>query len=246
MENINIETLIKNHRSVRDYKEGVIESNEILDMIRVAQSASTSHFVQAYSVILVTDMGLRKEIATLSGNDHVLNSQQFLIFCADLYRLSKACNLHDKKIKSESTENLLVATIDTALIAQNFALIAESRGYGICYIGGVRNNPLAISDLLKIPEKVFPLFGMTVGIPNCTNEIKPRLPIRAVAHENFYEASIYQESLLEYDKEMKFYYQNRSKNKKLMSWTSAMSDYMSVKNRENMKDLLVKKGFNIN
>src|SRR5699024_9566544 len=67
-----------------------------------------------------------------------------------------------------------VAVVDTALFGQNFALAAESMGYGICYIGGVRNNPKQISELFNLPEHVIPLFGMTVGVPVKLNEVKPR------------------------------------------------------------------------
>ncbi|GAB6927369.1 hypothetical protein JCM10914A_13520 [Paenibacillus sp. JCM 10914] len=40
-----------------------------------------------------------------------------------------------------TTENFIVATVDTALAAQNAAVAAESLGLGIVYIGGLRNDP---------------------------------------------------------------------------------------------------------
>ncbi|CAM5624427.1 FMN reductase (NADPH) OS=Lysinibacillus sphaericus OX=1421 GN=nfrA1 PE=3 SV=1 [Lysinibacillus sphaericus] len=43
-------------------------------------------------------------------------------------------------------------------------IAAESMGYGICYIGGVRNKPEEISELLNLPDYVFPLFGLTIGV----------------------------------------------------------------------------------
>ncbi len=63
------------------------------------------------------------------------------------------------------TEQLLVATIDTALMAQNVAIAAESEGLGLCYIGGIRNNPQDVSEILKLPEHVYPVFGMCLATP---------------------------------------------------------------------------------
>ena len=51
-----------------------------------------------------------------------------------------ACEKHGTEIKHEG-EDFIVATVDASLFAQNLALAAESLGYGICYIGGIRNNP---------------------------------------------------------------------------------------------------------
>lgn len=239
-----IEKLIKSHRSVRHYRNDEISEDAILDMIKIAQHASSSHFVQAYSVVLVSDQALKDRLSVLSRNKHVAISNKFLIFCADMERLNVACNMYNKNIQSQSAENLLVSTIDAALIAQNFSLVAESRGYGICFIGGIRNEPLLVSDVLQLPDKVFPLFGMTIGVPGEDHEVKPRLPVEAIVHKGRYDNSQYEDLLKSYDQTMEAYYQSRSTNKKEIGWSEPMSDYMSTTNRERMKEQLNNKGFN--
>lgn len=241
----NIEDLIKSHRSVRRYHNQDISVETIEEMLEVAQHASSSHFVQAYSVILVTKDEVREEIARLSNNIHVKTSSKFLVFCADMERLNIACDMHGKMIESQSAENLLVATIDVSLVAQNFTLVAESRGYGICFIGGIRNSPLSIGELLGLPTRVFPLFGITIGVPDEDNEVKPRLPLKSILHINKYESVKYKKELAGYDEIMKEYYALRSSNQKEKNWTKSMADYMSVKNRENIKMELMIQGFNM-
>uniref|UniRef100_UPI0020BE1D5B nitroreductase family protein n=1 Tax=Lysinibacillus fusiformis TaxID=28031 RepID=UPI0020BE1D5B len=66
---------------------------------------------------------------------------------------------------ADSAENVLVGVADVSLFAQNFIIAAESMGYGICYIGGVRNKHSEIRKLFNIPDPIFPLFGMTIGVP---------------------------------------------------------------------------------
>ena len=57
---------------------------------------------------------------------------------------------------------------------------------GICYIGGIRNNPQAASELLSLPNHVYPVFGMCIGYPAHDPDVKPRLPVEAVLKENSY------------------------------------------------------------
>jgi nitroreductase len=69
-------------------------------------------------------------------------------------------------------------------MAQNVAIAAESEGLGICYIGGVRNNPQQISELLSLPDHVYPVFGMCLGYPAHQPDVKPRLPVEAILKED--------------------------------------------------------------
>ena len=74
----------------------------------------------------------------------------------------------------------MVCFIDTALAAQNAAIAAESMGLGICYIGGIRNNLEEVSNLLKTPNRVIPLFGLAVGYPTKVNcDQKPRFAAKS-------------------------------------------------------------------
>ena len=132
---------MEQHVSVRKYKEESIPKDVVEKMVHAAQHAASSHFVQAYSVIYVTDQELKAKLAELSGNRHVKDCAAFFVCCADLKRLEIACEKHSTEIKHEGVEDFIVATVDASLFAQNLALAAESLGYGTCYIRGIRNNP---------------------------------------------------------------------------------------------------------
>ena len=94
-----------------------------------------------------------KKLAELAKNpQQILSAGAVLVFCMDYYRLKKAANFLGKDIDFSSAENVLVGAIDVALFAQNVAIASESKGYGICYIGGVRNAPDEISELLSFPK----------------------------------------------------------------------------------------------
>lgn len=239
--------LLTSHTSVRSYTEEQLSKETVRELISAGQHAASSHFVQAYSVIHLTDEDVRKKVGEYSKNPHQYNEAgAAFVFCTDFNRLQAAAALHNRTIDYSYAEALLVGAIDVALFAQNVAIAAESKGYGICYIGGVRNNPDEISKLLGLPEGTVPMFGMTIGVPIKTHEVKPRLPVDAVLHENMYNADQYKTILPEYDATMMHYYETRSANQKQAGWTEQMADFLEVAQRPHMKAFLQKQGFDFN
>jgi len=240
-----VKELLRNHSSVRIYDGKPISKEVIEELIATAQMAATSHFVQAYSVIWVTDADKKEKLGLLSGNPRQYEtSGGAFVFCVDFKRLQTAGKLEGVDILADSAENVLVGVADVSLFAQNFVIAAESMGYGICYIGGVRNNPSEISELFNLPDYVFPLFGLTIGVPTRRNDVKPRLPVSAVLHENEYNAEKYQKLLPAYNETMEMYYNNRSSNRKIDNWTKQMADFLIEQRRPHIKEFLATKGFN--
>lgn len=236
--------LLRNHSSVRKYTGESIPRETVIDLIETAQMAASSHFVQAYSVIWVTDEDKKKQLGELSKNEFQFQTAGgSFLFCVDFKRLHEAGKKNGVEIVVDSAENLLVGITDVALFAQNFVVAAEAEGYGICYIGGARTSAKAISELFELPEYVFPMFAMTIGTPTKRNETKPRLPVAAVLHENSYNVAQYETLLDEYDATMQAYYESRSSNQKTATWTKQMADFLVVQRRPEIKDFLLEKGF---
>ena len=236
--------LMKSHTTVRKYTDEPISDEVFHQLIEAAQHAASSNFVQAYSVIQVKDEKKKEQLGVLSRNEYQFSTAALsLIFCADLQRAKQAVELQGKEMQGDNLENYTVATIDTALFGQNFAIAAESMGYGICYIGGVRNNPKEISELFGLPEYVIPLFGMTVGVPVKHNEVKPRLPVEAIVHEDGYDTEKYADQLKAYDELTKAYYMRRTNNKKDFTWSETMKDYLSTEKRAHLLEFVQSQGF---
>lgn len=242
-ETINV---LKSHRSIRNFTDEKIPMETLKELIQAGQSAATSHFVQAYSVILVEDTEKRKKIAEVAKQNQVTDSPVFLVFCADLKRLEHASNKHALPFKYDTVENFLVGAVDTALVAQNVLVAAESLGYGGCYVGGIRNNLNIVSEVLGLPDKVYPVFGMTLGRPAKDQDLKPRLPVEAILHVDQYEETKYESLLNEFDQVIQEYYASRSNNNKEINWTGLMADFYSSEKRAYLKGFLEEKGFHLN
>lgn len=239
--------LLTAHASVRKYKDSPLSKEHVVELICAGQHAASSNFVQAYSVIHVTDTDKRAKLAELAKNpQQILSAGAVLVFCMDFHRIQQAANLLGKDIDFSHAESLLVGVTDVSLFAQNVAIAAESKGYGICYIGGVRNAPEEISMLFNLPTGVAPMFAMTIGVPDESNEVKPRLPVEAIIHENSYDASKYEDIIPIYDEVMNDYYLSRGSNRKDAVWSDAMATFLGSPKRTHMKAFLDKQGFEFN
>ena len=234
--------LLKSHRSIRKFTEEKIPHELLLELVRAGQSAATSSHIQAYSVIHVARPENREQIAELAGGQgYIASCSDFLVFCADMKRPTDAAERTGANVVRGMTEQLLVASVDTALMAQNMAVAAESEGLGICYIGGIRNNPQAVSDLLQLPEHVYPVFGMCLGYPAQDPEVKPRLPAEAILKEDVYSED--PDEVEAFDQTMQGYYQARTGGNKDSNWSQNLTPLFDTKLRPHMRDFLVKRGF---
>ena len=90
------------------------------------------------------------------------------------------------------------------------------------------------------------MFAMTIGVPDEANEVKPRLPVEAIIHENSYNAEKYDEFIPAYDETMNDYYLSRGSNQKDAAWSDSMAEFLGAPRRTHMKDFLKKQGFEFN
>ncbi|ASS74146.1 nitroreductase A [Tumebacillus algifaecis] len=236
--------LLQGHRSIRKFKPTALTEEQIQTIVHSAQMASSSSNIQAYSVIGVTDPALKKQLAHLAGDqNYVEECGLFLVWCADLYRLQQACAKHGVEMQKQYVESFLVATVDVSLAAQNAALAAESLGLGIVYIGGIRQNPAGVTELLNLPQLVFPVFGMCVGVPDQEPSPRPRLSRDAVYHENTYRTSQITAGIDNYDQTMHDYYRERSGGKLDTNWSKQISEKYAHPSRAHLRAFLDDQGF---
>ncbi|WNS41849.1 oxygen-insensitive NADPH nitroreductase [Paenibacillus sp. MMS20-IR301] len=238
--------LLHRHTSVRQFQDKPVSDELLAAIIGAGQMASTSSNVQAYSVIAVTEQPLKAQLSALSGNQaYIEQCPVFLVWCADLYRLREAAAPHLQGTESyeDTTENLIVATVDAALAAQNAAVAAESLGLGIVYIGGIRNEIAKAAELLGLPELVYPVFGMCLGYPAAVNGVRPRLPLAAVLHHNRYDAGTTVQQAGVYDDISRDYMRERTGGQSDTAWSEMMAKRQTQPSRLHMKEFLLNKGF---
>jgi FMN reductase (NADPH) len=192
------------HGSVRKYRPDPVPPSLVETIVAAGQRSSTSSNLQTYSVIAVTEAAMRARLAELCGDQaHIVQAPVFLAWCADLSRLDRVCQLRDYRQVTEYVESFLIAAVDAAIAMQTAAVAAESLGLGMCFIGGIRNHTQDVIELLRLPQLVFPISGMTLGWPKFKPRTRPRLPLAAILHWETYDRSEEDEALHSYDRDMR-------------------------------------------
>lgn len=236
--------LLRSHRSIRSFTDQPVADALIRDVVRCGQAAATSSNLQATTVIRIRNADTRREIARLAGDQqYVSTAGVFLMFCADLNRSRRACKMQRGEFVSGMTEHFIIATVDVALFAQNCAIAAESAGLGICFIGGIRNDPERVSTLLELPDQVYPVFGFCLGYPAQDPEVKPRLPLSVVLKEERYQEATDVDGIRTYDEQLRQYYLTRTGGTKDSCWTREMRELVGKESRPHMRGFLKSSGF---
>ncbi len=231
--------LLRSHRSIRHFTDEPISDEQRAAIIASAQGASSSSFLQCTSIIRITDPCLREQLAAMSGGQqHVAQAAEFWLFCADFNRLLQIC----PDAQLGLAEQLLLGAVDTAMLAQNALVAAESLGLGGVYIGGIRNSIEAVTELLQLPQHVLPLFGLCLGWPADNPDVKPRMPAAMLVHENGYQP-VDDDVLAQYDEQMAQYYLSRGSNARRDTWSDHIRRTIIKESRPFILDYLHKQGW---
>jgi len=159
-------------------------------LLTAAQSGSTSSLLRTWGVIAIQNPEHKDPVAELAGDqDFIRKALLFLVFCPDLRRLNNLSRQYDQQ-PARALENMdmfIMSTLDAAIAGQNVKMAAESLGFGICYVGALRNNAAQMCELLNLPPLTWGVFEMAIGYPNTERNLsgkqtKPRLPMQEVLH----------------------------------------------------------------
>jgi nitroreductase len=236
--------LLMNHRSIRKFTEEPVTDEMVESIIRAGLFSATSSNLQGATVIRVRNPEKRTAIATLAGGQsYVETAGAFFVWCADLHRSSVACEMAEGSFVPGVTEHFIIAVVDCVIAAQSAVAASESLGLGICYIGGIRNDPAQMTELLELPDQVVPLFGMCIGWPDQNPDRKPRLPLSVTLKEDRYDESGDVEGIRAYDERMREYYRVRTQGKVDRTWTADMSGPLGKESRPHMRRFLADQGF---
>ncbi len=165
--------LMRNRKSIREYTDQIPDEEVIRSLVEAAICAPFAG--QTYSILL------RRE-----SSKNPFRAPLFFIFCVDAFKLEKIMEKRGWKMRQNDLSFLLLAIQDTAYAAENMVIAAESFGMGSCYHGWVPFIADKIKETFQLPDRVFPLVGLTVGYPAENPPVRPRYPISYTLHEDAY------------------------------------------------------------
>jgi len=188
-------------RTHRRYVERPIPEPLLRLLLGTAFSTSSKSDFQQASVIRVRDRQSRDGLAALVPDmPWVGNAPEFLVFCGDAHRLERIGELRSHSNENGKLEGFFNAAIDAALVLQTFVLAAETAGLGCCPISVIRNHADAVAEILRLPDKVFPVAGLCVGYPAAAGHVSMRLSLDATVHIDHYDDRRLAEAVDAYDR----------------------------------------------
>jgi nitroreductase len=160
--------LLMQRKSVRAYEDKLISQEDKETIIKSAMRAPTAGNMMLYSIIDITDQGLKDKLAqTCDDQPFIAKAPLVLMFFADYQRWYDyyAVCLPDEEIRKPSVGDLMLACSDALIAAQNAVVAAEALGLGSCYIGDIMENYETHRQLLNLPNYLFPISMVVFGYP---------------------------------------------------------------------------------
>src|SRR6266702_7724462 len=188
-------------RTHRRYSDRAVPDSLVRLLLAAAFSASSKSDFQQASVIWLKDRARRDRLAALFPDMPWIGAAPvFLVFLGDARRLERLGALRGHALDNGALEGFFNAAIDAALALQSCVLAAETLGLGTCPISVLRNRIAEVSEVLELPDKVFPVAGLCLGYPAQSGFISMRLPLEATVHVDRYDESGLAEAVDSYDR----------------------------------------------
>ena len=188
--------------SCRAFADKPVPAEWIEAISALAMSAPTKSDMQQRDIVVLKSPDIRKRLADLvSGQSWVADAPMIAVFCGNNRRQRLLHNWHDVPFANDHLDAFFNAAGDAAIALGAFVTAAEAMGLGCCPISAVRNEADAVSELLGLPDHVFPFAGLAFGFPAKTPEVSKRLPLRVTCHVDRYQEDGLREAVEGYDEE---------------------------------------------
>lgn len=241
------------HCSHRKWTERAVASDLLRLLCAAALSAPSKSDLQQTDIIHVTDRAKREAIvAFIDDMDWIMEAPVFLVFCGNNRRLRLLSQWRGTPFPNDHLDQFFNAACDAAIVMAAFVQAAEAVGLGCCPISHVRNHAEEVSDLLELPQWVFPFAGLCVGYPARGNRITPRLPLDVTLHTDCYQEAELTQKIERYDARrhaVQPYARQRDAKRfglaAFYGWSTDKARQYAVPERENFGAFVRKRGFRL-
>ncbi|MEP1535483.1 MAG: nitroreductase family protein [Paracoccaceae bacterium] len=173
--------------SCRHFKPDPVPTDLLQTLGAVALASPSKSDLQQRDIIMVTANETRHHLAELvSGQAWVAGAPVIAVFCGNNRRQRQMHDWHQVPFANDHLDAFFNASVDAAIALGAFITAAEATGLGCCPISAIRNKPDAVSDLLALPDHVFPIAGLAIGYPADPAPVSKRLPLHTTLHMDTY------------------------------------------------------------
>jgi len=186
--------------SVRAFYGPAPTQSELRLIAALALCAPTKSDLQQRDIILVTEPVQRDALAALVAEQTwTAGAPAFVVICANHRRQRLLHEMRGRDFVNDHLDAFFNASVDAGIVLAAFVLAAEAQGFGVCPISAIRNRAGEASELLGLPDHVFPVAALAVGRPAEPPEISLRLPLGATIHDGRFDDSVQRDAIEAYD-----------------------------------------------
>lgn len=167
-----LESVLRNRRSIRAYKDQPVEEEKIRAILEAAGSAPSAGNLQAYEIVQVKDSEVRSALARAAlDQDFIVTAPVVLVFLANAIRSSARYGQRGRR---------LYAVQDATIACAYAHLRAADLGLGSVWVGAFDDE--AVRRAVGAPEEIRPVSILPIGHPAESPAASPRRGLDDLIH----------------------------------------------------------------
>ncbi|MDD5038307.1 MAG: nitroreductase family protein [Dehalococcoidales bacterium] len=153
--------IVKKRYSVRSYRTDPVEDDKLQQILEAARLAPTAANRQPIQFIVIHTAGKEAELGRIYNRPWFVQAP--LIICA--------CGISSQAWVRRG-DGKCYYNVDVAIAMDHLIMAATELGLGTCWIGAF--DPVAVHEVLGLPEEVEPIVFSPLGYPNDAPGLKRR------------------------------------------------------------------------
>lgn len=176
---------IGNLRTIHgNFQDKEVPEATIQQILQASIRAANASNMQSYSIIVVKDRALMKQVCTYQGGC-------MLLYCVDFNRLKASAESLGYAYCPDNMTSFVTASVNAAIAAQTAVIAARSLGVDSLMTNGIQRGDMErVWKLLDLPQTYcFPLIAVVLGYPTQEPDHQMgRLDGAGVIHDGKYHA----------------------------------------------------------
>ena len=235
------------HRVCRDYLDQRVDEDLLRLVMACGLSAPSKSDLMQVDIVTVTQPSHRDEIADLIPKmEWIRTAPVFLVICGNGRRLRQVSSLANTEFGNDHLDAFFNPSVDAGLVLGFLLAAVDAAGLGGCPISVIRDHSRRVSEILKLPELVFPVCGLTIGWPTQKSRgISARLPLSLTVHQDSHDDSDFAEEIAGYDERRGRLDGWDPASPKFRGWSQGKAEMYSTPQRTDFGEFIRSKGFNL-
>ena len=184
----------------RRYADRSIDPALLRLLCACALSAPSKSDLQQADIVILKKPEQTAIADLIPDQPFIRTAPAFLVFLANGRRLPEISKMRGKPFPNDHLDQFFNAAVDAGIVLATFLRAADAVGLGTCPISVIRDHSAKVSEMLRLPQRVIPVAGLTVGWPAEPGHISPRLSLSSTVHDGQYDEGDLAQRIDAYDK----------------------------------------------